>query len=304
MSFRFARRSFVPLTASFVFFGVAHVEAQTAIPGTKQQLDEDSFKTELAMLEAKNGGRLGVSALNTASGYRLSYHADERFAMCSTHKVLTVAAILKMVDLGTIKLNRQIHYDKADILSYAPITSQHLKIGFMTVSALCQAALEWSDNTAENLLLMLIGGPSGWTHFVRSIGDDVSRLDRNEPTLNTAIPGDLRDTTTPAAMVHDLDTVLLGNVLSSSSRQLLTHWMQDNQITNSLLRAGMPKGWHVADKSGSGENGTRNDIGLILPPSPRRPIVASVYYTGSPQPPPLRDALIAKIGTIIVQTFA
>lgn len=304
MSFRFARRSFVPLTASLVFFGVAHVEAKTAIPGTKQQLDEDSFKTELAMLEAKNGGRLGVSALNTASGYRLSYHADERFAMCSTHKVLTVAAILKMVDLGTIKLNRQIHYDKADILSYAPITSQHLKIGFMTVSALCQAALEWSDNTAENLLLMLIGGPSGWTHFVRSIGDDVSRLDRNEPTLNTAIPGDLRDTTTPAAMVHDLDTVLLGNVLSSSSRQLLTHWMQDNQITNSLLRAGMPKGWHVADKSGSGENGTRNDIGLILPPSPRRPIVASVYYTGSPQPPPLRDALIAKIGTIIVQTFA
>lgn len=302
MPFRLVRRRFMPLTASFVLWGGTMAQAQTVKPA-RQQPDENSFSAELAALEAKNGGRLGVLALDTASGHRLGYHADERFAMCSTHKFITVAAILKMVDRGTIKLSEQIHYNQADILSYAPITSQHLKAGFMTVGALCQAAIEWSDNTAANLLLALVGGPSGWTHFVRSIGDNVSRLDRNEPTLNTAIPGDPRDTTTPTAMARDLDTILLGHVLSSSSRRLLTDWMLDNQITNNLLRAGVPKGWRVADKSGSGDHGTRNDIGLILPPSPRPPIIACVYYTDSPQPAPLRDALIAKTGQIITHAF-
>lgn len=303
MSFQFVRRRLVALTGSFILCGGAIANAQTAVPGAQQKPDDHSFQATLAALEAKNGGRLGVLAVDTDSGRRLSYHADERFAMCSTHKFLTVAAILTMVDRGTLKLDRQIHYGKADILSYAPITSQYLKSGFMTVSALCQAAIEWSDNTAANLLLALIGGPSGWTRFARSIGDNVSRLDRDEPTLNTAIPGDQRDTTTPEAMARDLDIILLGTVLSGPSRQLLTGWMLDNQITNHLLRAGMPKEWRVADKSGSGDHGTRNDIGLILPPSPRRPIIASVYYTDSPQPAPLRDALIAKIGQIIAQNF-
>lgn len=303
MSFQFVRRRFVSLTSCFLLFGGITAKAQTIMPDAQRKPDETSFKVALAALEAKYGGRLGVLALDTDSGRRLSYHADERFAMCSTHKFLTVAAILMMVDHGTIKLDRQVHYSKADILSYAPITNQHLTSGFMTVSALCQAAIEWSDNTAANLLLALIGGPSGWTRFARSIGDDISRLDRNEPSLNTAIPGDPRDTTTPASMARDLDTILLGNVLSGSSRQLLTSWMLDNQITNNLLRAGVPKGWRVADKSGSGDRGTRNDIGLILPPLPRCPIIASVYYTDSPQPATLRDALIAKTGQIIAQNF-
>lgn len=303
MSFRFPRRGLASLTASFVLFGGISAQAQSIVLGAQQKLEEKNFKAALAVLEAKNGGCLGVLALDTASGLRLSYHADERFSMCSTHKFITVAAILKMVDCGTLKLDRNIHYDKADILSYAPITIQHLKIGSMTVGALCQAAIEWSDNTAANLLLALIGGPPGWTRFARSIGDDVSRLDRNEPTLNTATPGDPRDTTTPAAMAKDLHVILLGNILSLPSRQLLTDWMLGNQITNDLLRAGMPQGWRVADKSGSGDNGTRNDIGLILPPLPRRPIIATVYYTDSPEPAPLRDALIAKTGQIIAQAF-
>lgn len=303
MSSRFPRRSFASLTASFVLFSGVSAQAQSLGTGLQGGPEEKDFKAALAALEAKNGGRLGVMALDTASGRRLSYHADERFSMCSTHKFITVAAILKMVDHGRLELDKNIHYGKADILSYAPITTQHLASGSMTVAALCQAAIEWSDNTAANLLLALIGGPSGWTHFARSIGDNVSRLDRTEPTLNTATPGDPRDTTTPAAMANDLNVVLLGHVLSLSSRQLLTDWMLGNQITNDLLRAGMPQGWRVADKSGSGDNGTRNDIGLILPPLPRRPIIATVYYTDSPEPARSRDALIAKTGQIIAQAF-
>lgn len=301
MPFGLARRRFVALTAGFVSVGVGAARAQSV---TADQPKETAFRAALAALEAKNGGRLGVMALHIGSKERLSYQANERFAMCSTHKFITAAAILKQVDAGHLKLDQLVDYSQADILSYAPITSQHVKAGAMTVAALCQAALEWSDNTAANLLLGLIGGPAGWTRFARLIGDKTSRLDRTEPTLNTAIPGDVRDTTTPAAMAEDLDVVLLGHVLSVPSRQLLRTWMLDNQITNDLLRAGVPKGWRVADKSGSGDNGTRNDIGLILPPAPSQPIIATVYYTSSPQPAPLRDAVIAQVGRLITQSFA
>lgn len=298
-----ARRRFVHFSVSFAVLGGGIAQAQSVQADSHRPPQEAAFSTALGTLEAKYGGRLGVMAYEPGTDRQLAFRADERFAMCSTHKALTVAAILQLVDRGALKLDKHIHYSQADLLSYAPVTRKNIGAGFMTVGALCQAAIDWSDNTAENLLLTLIGGPSGWTRFARSIGDKRSRLDRNEPTLNTAIAGDPRDTTTPAAMAHDLDVILLGNVLSVSSRQLITTWMLDNQITNSLLRAGVPPGWRVADKSGSGDNGTRNDIGLIMPPSPHRPIIACVYYTASPQVPAQRDAVIAQTGKIIADYF-
>ena len=303
MSLRQTRRVFCAVTASTIMSSLVPAwagETNAALSEPAIQAAQGAMKA----LEARNGGRLGVMALETSTGRRISYRADERFSMCSTHKFLTVAAILALSDRGELRLDQLVPYSQADILSYAPITKKHLHAGAMTVSALCAAAIEWSDNTAANLLLKLIGGPAGWTHFARSIGDHESRLDHNEPSLNAAIPGDPSDTTTPASMVHDIDAILLGHVLTSSSRLMLQNWMLDNQITNTLLRAGLPKGWRVADKSGSGEHGTRNDIGLILPPPPRSPIIAAVYYTESPEPPPQRDALIAKTGRIIAQAFA
>jgi beta-lactamase class A len=172
----------------------------------------------------------------------------------------------------------------------------------MTVDALCEAAIEWSDNTAGNLLLGLIGGPTGWTRYARSIGDTTSRLDRIEPELNTAIPGDPRDTTTPGAMVRDLDVVLLGKALSDASRVQVENWLLDSKITGNLLHAGLPNGWHVGDKSGSGERGSRNDIAIIMPPE-AAPILAAVFYTESAEPLPVREKVIAETGRIIAQTF-
>lgn len=251
-------------------------------------------------LETKNGGRLGVVAVDTASGRRLAYRADERFPMCSTHKFQTVAAILAMVDAGHLALDRRISYGQADLLEYAPITRKNVDAGFMTVDALCAAAIEWSDNTADNLLLGLIGGPDGWTRYVRSIGDSVSRLDRIEPDLNTSIPGDQRDTTTPEAMVQDLDAPLLRSALSEASRARLKGWMFSSAITDTLLRAGLPQGWRVGDKSGSGKHGTRNDVGMILPPE-GTPILAAVFYTDSTAPFPSREKVIAEVGRLIAQ---
>lgn len=257
----------------------------------------------LAALEAAHGGRLGVVARDTASGRGIAYRAGERFAMCSTHKVLTAAAILAMVDRGDLALGRRVPYRRADLLTYAPITRQHADAGWMTVDALCAAAIAWSDNTAENLLLGLIGGPAGWTRYARSIGDGTSRLDRTEPALNDAVPGDPRDTTTPAAMARNLEVVLLRGALSRGSRARLRGWMVGSRITGTLLRAGVPNDWLVGDKSGSGEHGSRNDIGMMVPPR-AAPILASVYFTGSPSPLPSRDRVIADVGRIIAATLA
>jgi beta-lactamase class A len=280
----------------------ARAQAQSAAQPSGPDHSSVHARAALEALEARNGGRLGVVALDTGSGRRIDYRAEERFAMCSTHKLFSAAAVLTMVDQGHMKLDRRVPFGRADLLEYAPITRKNVDAGLMTVDALCEAAIEWSDNTAGNLLLGLIGGPTGWTRYARSIGDTTSRLDRIEPELNTAIPGDPRDTTTPGAMVRDLDVVLLGKALSDASRVQVENWLLDSKITGNLLHAGLPNGWHVGDKSGSGERGSRNDIAIIMPPE-AAPILAAVFYTESAEPLPVREKVIAETGRIIAQTF-
>jgi beta-lactamase class A len=280
--------------------------ARAQAPAATRPIASDAMSARLhnalAALEARHGGKLGVVALETGSGRRIGYRAEERFAMCSTHKFLTAAAILTMVDQGQMKLDRRVPYTRADLLEYAPVARRNIDAGSMTVDALCAAAIEWSDNTAANLLVGLIGGPLGWTRYARSIGDATSRLDRIEPAMSSAIPGDPRDTTTPDAMVHDLDLVLVGKALGDASRTRLENWMLDSKITGNLLRAGLPNGWRVGDKSGAGEHGTRNDIGIIVPPG-AAPIVAAVYYTESVEPRSSHEQVIAEVGRIIAQSL-
>jgi beta-lactamase class A len=293
----FTRRAIAAATAGVVLCHRLPAHAQTAA-ATRPTQAHDAF----AALEARNGGRIGVVALDTGSGHRIGYRAQERFAMCSTHKLLTVAAILTMVDQRQMQLDRRVRYGRADLLEYAPITRKNVDASAMTVDALCAATIEWSDNTAANLLLGLIGGPTGWTRYARSIGDATSRLDRIEPALSSAIPGDPRDTTTPDAMVDDLNRLLVGTALSDASRTRLQNWMFGGKITGNLLHAGLPNGWQVGDKSGSGEHGTRNDVGIIVPPE-AAPIVAAVYYTGSAEPLSAREQVIAEAGRIITQSL-
>ncbi len=194
---------------------------------------------QIAAIEARVGGRIGVAALDTGSGRRLDYRADERFPMCSTFKFLAAAAVLKRVDEKQDQLDRFASYDAKDILEYAPVTKAHLKEGGMALGALCEAAIEQSDNTAGNLLLDAVGGPAGVTNFARSLGDQVTRLDRKEPDLNSAIPGDDRDTTTPGSMLADMTRILTGDVRLATTEQNwhshdscrrsneLDHWRQD-----------------------------------------------------------------------------
>lgn len=256
----------------------------------------------LAELEKQHGGRLGVEVLDTATKTLFSRRVDERFPMCSSFKWLAAAAVLKRVDEGKEQLDRKITYSEQDLLSYAPETKKHVGEGNMTLGDLCAAAVQWSDNTAANLVLASFGGPEALTQFLRTIGDKVTRLDRNEPTLNTAIPGDPRDTTSPQAMLTDLQTLLLGNVLSDASRQLLTTWMAGSQTGGKRLRAGLPNGWREGDKTGTGDHATANTAAIIWPPK-GAPILAAVYYTASSATRDEQEMVHADVGRLLVETF-
>jgi len=291
-----SRRSFLVGLAAIA----ASVRARA--DGSSPQDRFELANKRLAAIEAREGGRLGVAVLDTTTGSKLEHRADERFPMCSTFKLLAAAAALKLVDAGAERLDRKIAYGPNDLLDYAPITKAHVADGGMTLADLCAAAIDWSDNTAANLILGVIGGPAGFTQFVRSLGDSLTRLDRNEPDLNTAIPGDERDTTTPRAMAADIEKALLGDVLSEASRRQLEAWLIDDKVGDKRLRAGLPPSWRIGDKTGTGDRGTANTIGIIRPPD-RAPIIAAVYYTESSAPIDLRNAIHKEIGGLIAETF-
>jgi beta-lactamase class A len=259
-------------------------------------------RDRIASIEARTGGRIGVAALDTGKGKRFDHRQDERFPMCSTFKFLAASAILKRVDEKQEWLDRFVSYGSAAILEYARVTKTHLKDGGMTLGALCEAAIEQSDNTAGNLLLEAIGGPAGLTKFARALGDQVTRLDRLEPELNSAISGDERDTTTPAAMQADMLRLLIGDVLSESSRRQLETWLQSNETGASMIRAGVPTSWGVGDKTGRGANGATNDIAIIYPPN-RAPILLAIYSVGSSVSADERAAVVAQVARIVIEAL-
>jgi beta-lactamase class A len=253
-----------------------------------------------AALEQTFDARLGVWAFDTGSNTLVGYRSAERFAFCSTSKPLAIAALLSRRPARY--LDTLVRFTQADILSYAPITSQRVATG-MTVRELCDAAIRYSDNTAENLILREVGGPAEVTAYVRGLGDEVTRFDRLEPTLNTAIPGDARDTTSPHAIGLDLQKLLLGTALRADTRAALKDWMLRNTTSTvpalSHIRAGVPAGWTVADKTGNGSYGSINDIAVIWPPN-RAPIVAAVLSTRPQAGDSANSALITEATRVLV----
>ena len=248
-------------------------------------------------LERRHGGRLGVAVLDTGSGRRMAHRADERFAMASTFKFLAAAFVLARCDKGEERLQRRVAFAQQDLVTYSPITEKHVGAGGMTVAELCEAAVTLSDNTAANLLLASFGGPAGLTAYVRSLGDDTTRLDRIETALNEATPGDPRDTTTPAAMLGTMQKLLVGEAVSRASREQLIAWLVANKTGDQRLRAGVPQGWRVGDKTGTGGHGATNDIGILWPPG-RAPILVAAYFAEAQASDAERSAVLAEVGRI------
>jgi beta-lactamase class A len=255
----------------------------------------------LAGLEADAGGRLGVMAFDTGSGRQLQHRADERFPACSTFKVLAAAAVLQRSAGDAALLQRRVRYQASELVAYSPVTEKQVERG-MTVAELCAAALQYSDNTAGNLLMKLLGGPPAVTAFARSVGDTTFRLDRWETDLNTAIPGDPRDTCTPAAMARNLQRLLLQDALPQPQRQQLEAWMRGNTTGGARIRAGVPPGWTVADKTGAGDYGSVNDIGMAWPPE-RAPIVLAIYFTQERKDAPMRNEVVAAAARIAAEAL-
>jgi beta-lactamase class A len=259
------------------------------------------WPTELAALERRSGGRLGVYAIDTGSGRTLEHRARERFPMCSTFKLLAAGAVLARVDRRNEDLGRRVGYSQSDMLDNSPVTKANLDLSSMTIGGLCEAAMVQSDNTAANLLLHSLLGPAGVTKFARKLGDRVTRLDRDEPALNSAIPGDPRDTTSPLAMAGDVRAIVLGNVLSPRLRARMVAWMRACQTGAQALRAGVPASWNTGDKTGSGPHGTSNDVAVMWPPE-RAPIVVAAYATGL-RGAADRQAVLAAVGRIVFQEY-
>jgi beta-lactamase class A len=253
--------------------------------------------------EARLKARLGVAILDTETGRRWQHRADERFPMCSTFKGLAGAAVLALVDGGREDLGRRIVFQEDELVTYSPVTKDRIGGAGMTIGELCEATITTSDNTAGNLVLRVIGGPDGLTRFLRSTGDAVTRLDRWETALNEARPGDPRDTTTPAAMTDTMGRLVLGDVLSASSRDRLTAWLVGNTVSGPKLKAGLPHEWRVADRTGGGGFGTNNVTGLVWPPG-SRPILVSIFITETVAPAAESNAAMADLARTLHTTLA
>lgn len=251
---------------------------------------------ELRRLERRFDARVGIHAVDTGSGRELAYNAGERFPYASAFKALAAGAVLREYGLGG--LDRTVPITRLDD-AYSPVTERRVGTR-MTLRALCSAAVRYSDNTAANLLLDRLGGPKGLDAILERLGDDVTRMERREPELNDWAPGEVRDTSTPRALARDLRAFVLGDALRAPERAQLTRWLRTNTTGAALIRAGVPDGWAVGDKTGTGAGyGARNDIAVVWPPD-RAPIVIAIM-TNRPEPDARHDdRLIARAASAVI----
>lgn len=281
--------------AAVVGFSSIGVHAETV----KCQRQESVSDREFAKLEDKYDANLGVFALDTGTNKTVMYHPDERFAYTSTHKALAVGALLQHKSIED--LNERIFYTRDDLVNYNPITEKHVDTG-MTLEELADASLRYSDNTAGNLILQQLGGPDGFKEALEKIGDDVTLPERFEPDLNEVNPGETHDTSTARALATSLQTYVLGQALPEEKRELLTDWMKRNTTGDALIRAGVPKSWEVADKTGAGSYATRNDIAILWPPN-GDPIVLAILSNRTEKDAEYNDKLIAEAAKQAVKTL-
>ncbi|WP_457219656.1 class A beta-lactamase [Nocardia gipuzkoensis] len=289
-----SRRGLLGAAALLPLAGCAAENPPSASPVVRT----DDHHDRLDELERTFDARLGVYALATGSGTTIAHRADERFAFCSTFKTPAAAAVLHRNPLP--HLETVVTYTEDDLLKNASITPRHVATG-MTIRQLCDAAVRYSDGTAGNLLLRDIGGPAQLTEYVRSLGDMVTRMDRIEPAITEATPGDLRDTTSPRAFGTVYQKIVLGDALPADKRAFLRDLMERNATAAGAqrIRAGVPQGWTVADKTGTGDYGTLNDIAIVWPPA-SAPVVIAIMSSKATADAAYDQALIARAAEYVI----
>ncbi|MFJ4185235.1 class A beta-lactamase [Kitasatospora sp. NPDC089509] len=268
--------------------------------GSANASADASVDASFAALEQQFGARLGVYAVDTGSGREVTHRSDERFAFASTIKSLAVGELLHKA--SDADLDKVVPYRQEDVLEWAPITKQHVATG-MKLRDLAAAALQYSDNTAANLVMAELGGPAAVQQSLRDLGDSTTNVDRTEPTLNEATPGDTRDTSTPHVMATDLRRYVLGDALTQDRRGQLTDWLVGNTTGGPYIRAGVPADWKIGDKTGNAAYGTRNDVAVAWPAGGRSPIVIVVLSDRGKAGATSDDALIAQATKTVVSAL-
>lgn len=274
----------------------------SVVPAGAADFDPGPVASTVQDIEARLSARVGVAIIDTQTGKTWSNKGDERFPLNSTFKALLCAALLDAAAKGTADLNREVVVKESDIVSYSPVTEKRVGGESFTIAELCEVTVTISDNAAANLVMAELGGPDSVTAYLRRIGDDKTRIDRWEPDSNTGIPGDPRDTSTPWAAAETLRKLVLGNALDPQGRDTLTGWLEGNKVGNKTLRAGLPKDWRIADKTGAGANGSRNNIAVIWP-NGRKPVVIAVYITQTTAAFQTRNKAIESIGSALVESL-
>ncbi|MGH0924318.1 class A beta-lactamase Bla1 [Bacillus pacificus] len=288
----------VSITSLHAFKGeTLQVEAKEKTGKVKHK--NQATHKEFSQLEKKFDAQLGVYAIDTGTNETISYRPNERFAFASTYKALAAGVLLQQNSIDT--LNEVIKFTKEDLVDYSPITEKHIDTG-MTLGEIAEAAVRYSDNTAGNILFHKIGGPKGYEKALRQMGDRVTMSDRFETELNEAIPGDIRDTSTAKAIATNLKELTVGNALPHQKRNILTDWMKGNATGDKLIRAGVPTDWVVADKSGAGSYGTRNDIAIVWPPN-RAPIIIAILSSKDEKEATYDNQLIKEAAEVVVNAF-
>lgn len=272
-----------------------------AVPSVLMAQD-DNLLTEVDRIERQLDARVGFAAYNLETGQRWEYNADQLFAMSSTFKTLACASLLQRVDEGNEQLERRVKVSASDIVTYSPVTEAYADNREISLFELCEATMTTSDNTAANLILQAIGGPQAVTEFVRELGDSVTRLDRWETELNEATPHDERDTSTPNAMVSNLEKLVVGNALSPQSKNQLREWLVNNEVADGLFRSHMPDEWVIGDRTGAGGFGSRSITAVIWPPE-REPTIVAFYITETDASFEERNSAIAELGSVIIESI-
>ena len=279
--------------------GAADGEGDAGTPAESASVSVD-YAAEFEALEQEYGSTLGVYALDTGSGEEVAFQEDERFAFASTFKALLAGVVLSEHSLE--EMERVVTFDESVLQPHSPVVEENLESG-MSLLELCDATVRFSDNAAANLLLDEIGGPAGFTESLGELtGDDVTVLERYEVEMSEAVPGEVRDTSTPEAMASSLEAFTLGDVLPEDRREVLVDMLERNTTGDALIRAGVPEGWVVGDKTGNGGYGTRNDI-AVLWPEEGDPIVLAVMSTVGVEDAEHDDALIAGATEVVVEAL-
>ncbi|WP_168991274.1 class A beta-lactamase [Mycobacterium attenuatum] len=290
------------LVSLLLISGCAHNSAtnSASTPSVSTRPVEPEGK-QLEELEHTFDGKIGVYAINTSNGEIIAHREDERFPLQSTIKFMGVAALLKQSDTDSHLLQEIVHYSQNDLIEWSPITRKNIT-GGMTLEALSEAAISYSDNAAINIIMKRLGGPPAVAQFAHSVGNQTYNVEHYDGALNSD-PTSGADTSTPRDMAASVQKLSLGDGLTPAQQTQLLGWMRNNTAGYRRIRAGVPGGWVVADKTGSGDYGIANDIGILWSPY-CKPIVLAIYTVQNQRDAKRREDIVASATSIVLDQFA